>query len=231
ESTVSAPINYSLEEKIRRFSTEEPANLNLTTINGNWHDAATNSWSMTSGATGVLTNSPTGPTYDAAEEGIIGQMIAISPALAGNLVTLSFDYNVGTGNTLYTHLRAVNSSTTAWSVNTGAQNGNAWDTNTGGTTYNLFDGLTTSVSGSANQGDAGEAVSLTGSGNYSNTIDLSGYTISDLADYEWLMLGFAANATTDNTSTVSNLSLTVIPEPSSTVLVGLSALGLLRRRR
>lgn len=215
---------------INGFSTEVPAALSNGFIDGDWHDRSNNPWSMTSGSSGVLTHSPASP-YDANDEALIGRIVDLS-AFAGNSVTLSFDYNVGTGNTLYAHLRAVDSATTAWSINTGAQNGNAWDTNTGGTTYNLFDGLTLALSGDTNNGGANEAASFTGSGNYSNTIDLSGYTISDLGDYKWLMLGFGANATTDNVSTVSNLSLNVIPEPSSSgLLLGYALAGLLFRRK
>jgi MYXO-CTERM domain-containing protein len=213
------------------FSTEVANNtLSNTTIDGQWHDRSTNSWSMTSGSSGVLTHSPTGGTYNADDEGLIGRIVDLS-GFAGNSVTLSFSYAIGTGNTIYTHLRAMDNATTAWNTNIGAQNGNSWDTNSGGTTYNLFDGLTLPVSGTTNSGDSAEAVSFTGSGSYSETIDLSGYTISDLGNYKWLLLGFAADATTNNTSTISNLSLTVVPEPSAALLGGLGMLALLRRRR
>lgn len=215
------------------FSTEVANNtLSNTTIDGQWHDRSTNSWSMTSGSSGVLTHSPTGGTYNADDEGLIGRIVDLS-GFAGNSVTLSFSYAIGTGNTIYTHLRAMDNATTAWNTNIGAQNGNSWDTNSGGTTYNLFDGLTLIDSGAPdpNRGSANEAVSFTGSGSYSETIDLSGYTISDLGNYKWLLLGFAADATTNNTSTISNLSLTVVPEPSAALLGGLGMLALLRRRR
>lgn len=216
------------------FSTEVANGaLNNTTIDGQWHDkTGTNPWSMTSGSSGVLTHSPIGTTYNADDEALIGRIVDLS-GFAGNSVTLSFSYAIGTGNTIYTHLRAVDSATTAWNTNIGAQNGNSWDGNSGGTTYNLFDGLNLIDSGAPdpNLGSANEAVSFTGSGNYSETIDLSGYTISDLGNYKWLLLGFGADATTNNTSTISNLSLTVVPEPSAALLGGLGMLALLRRRR
>ena len=216
---------------IEGFSTEVANNtLSNATIDGQWHDRSVNSWSMTSGSGGVLTHSPIGATYNADDEGFIGRIVDLS-GFAGNSLTLSFGYDVGVGNTIYAHLRAVDSATTGWNSNIGAQNGNSWDSNSDGTTYNLFDGLTLPVSGTANSGDADEAVSFTGSGNYSETIDLSGYAISDLGNYKWLLLGFAANATTNNTSTISNLSLTVVPEPSISLLGGLGMLALLRRRR
>ena len=217
---------------INGFSSESTTGLTLTTIDGTWHNASTNvAWDISSG---VLTHSPVSP-YGAADEALIGQIVDLT-SFEGNSLTLSFDYNVATGNTLYAHLRGVDSSTTAWSMNLGAQNGNSWDTNTGGTTYNLFDGLTLPNSGTANSGDADEAVSFAGgtSGSYSVTIDLSGYTVSDISDYGYLMLGFAANASADSASTISNLSLTVVPEPGTYALLGgLLALGhvMLRRRR
>ncbi|MGA0898780.1 MAG: PEP-CTERM sorting domain-containing protein [Luteolibacter sp.] len=218
---------------IEGFSTEVANNtLSNATIDGQWHDRSVNSWSMTSGSGGVLTHSPIGATYNADDEGFIGRIVDLS-GFAGNSLTLSFGYDVGAGNTIYAHLRAVDSATTGWNSNIGAQNGNSWDSNSGGTTYNLFDGLTLTDSGAPdpNRGSANEAVSFTGSGNYSETIDLSGYAISDLGNYKWLLLGFAANATTDNTSTISNLSLTVVPEPSTALLGGLGMLALLRWRR
>ena len=55
--------------------------------------------------------------------------------------------------------------------------------------------------------------------------------MNDVADYEYLMLGFAANVTdVNNISTISNMTLAV-PEPSSTALLGLGLSSLLLRRK
>ena len=98
--------------------------------------------------------------------------------------------------------------------------------------YNFFDGLLLADSGDANNGGGDEAVALTGSGNYSIEIDLGTYPISNLGGYEYLMLGFAADVSQQgNTSTINNLLLEAIPEPSSLVLLGAGAAMLLAVRR
>ena len=211
------------------FSATAGGALAKSTIDGNWHGNL-NAWSI---STNILTHDPSGGlTGGAQQEGIIGQLIA--PTVGSSpILRLSFDYNVGAGNTVYVHLRGFDATggTTNWSINSGAQNGNAWDTPTNGVTYNLYDGLLLADSGSANEGGADEAVSFTGSGSAFLEINLQGYAVNDVADYEYFMLGFAANVTdVNNISTISNMTLAV-PEPSSTALLGLGGLALMLRRK
>lgn len=196
--------------------------LNDDSIDGLWHGNATD-WSI---STNVL-------THQGAGEGLVGQMVESTDS--GSILKLSFDYNVGAGNTIYVHLRGFDATAAnpSWSVNTWATVGNAWDTNVNGVTYNLHDGLLSTDSGSTNSGDFGEAVSFTGNGTAVLDIDLSGYAVSDAADYEYLMLGFAVNVSNGaNASTISNVNLSVaVPEPSSAALLGLGGLALILRRR
>jgi len=210
------------------FSATAGGGLAKSTIDGNWHGNL-NAWSI---STNILTHDPSGASPGGQQEGLIGQIIA--PTVGSSpILRLSFDYNVGAGNTVYVHLRGFDATggTTNWSINIGAQNGNAWDTPTNGVTYNLYDGLLLADSGSANNGGGDEAVSFTGSGSAFLEINLKDYLVNDVADYEYLMLGFAANVTdVNNISTISNMTLAV-PEPSSAALLGLGGLALMLRRK
>ncbi|MFY9238814.1 MAG: hypothetical protein WAO78_08105, partial [Roseovarius sp.] len=144
-------------------------------------------------------------TYNGVEEGIVGRVITIG-AQTGSTISVSFDYSVVSSSTMYVHFRGVDSSTTAWSQNTGAQNGAVWDTNTGGATYRLNDG--TDITGNTALQNTNSAIaSLTGSGSYSTDIDISGYTLSDVSSYDYLMFGFAFNFGANGTSWVDNVLL------------------------
>ena len=208
---------------IENFPGDVTGGLSIPNIDGNWHGNATN-WSISSN---VLSHSGLGD----GNEGLVGQMIA--PTTSGSKLSLSFDYNVG--SRIFVHLRGfdVTAAEPTWWITTWANNGNAWNNSSNGDTYNLHDGLLLPDSGNANNGDAGEAVSFTGSGTASLEIDISGHTVSDIADYEYIMLGFGVSASGENTtSTISNLNLSVaVPEPSSTALIGIGTLGFLLRRR
>lgn len=175
-----------------------------------WHKNNFNSsWSVTGGQ--LVNNPDPSDGYDEKDEGLIGQMVDMS-GFAGSTLTISFDYNVGAGNTLYLHVRgADDQGSLQWSIWLGAPNGSAWDTSPGGTgnRYNLLNGQ--GGSGTLVWPDNGAfqgATALTGSGTYVTNIDISGYAVSDLADYEYLMVGFAMNVTADNNTTIDNVLVT-----------------------
>ena len=210
------------------FSAHSGGALAANNIDGDWHGNGS-AWSISAN---TLTHDPSGLANDNLREGLIGQMITPTVG-SSSILRLSFDYNVGSGNRIYVHLRGFDATgaSPTWSINGFATNGNAWDSAGGGTTYNLHDGLTLADSGDANNGDAGEAVFFTGSGSAFLEINLKDYLVNDVADYEYLMLGFAANVTdVNNISTISNMTLAV-PEPSSTALLGLGLSSLLLRRK
>lgn len=209
---------------INGFSAEGTGGLNSNNITGNW-EGRHEPWAISSS---VLTHQGTGTTYNTLDEGILGLMVV--PIVSGSTLDVSFDYNVGANTTIYLHLRGYNDTggvdATDWYINEGAQNGNAWDVANNGDAYNLFTGA------AIVNGAASEAVSFAAgtNGNYTQSIDMSGYTVSNLSDYEYILVGFAADTSAENASTISNLSVTV-PEPSSTMLFGLGGLALIMRRR
>ena len=211
------------------FSAHSGGALAANNIDGDWHGNGS-AWSI---GANTLTHDPSDPGFnDNVREGLIGQMITPTVG-SSSILRLSFDYNVGSGNRIYVHLRGFDATgaSPTWSINAFATNGNAWDSAGGGTTYNLHDGLTLADSGDANNGGGDEAVFFTGSGSAFLEINLKDYLVNDVADYEYLMLGFAANVTdVNNISTISNMTLAV-PEPSSTALLGLGLSSLLLRRK
>ncbi len=175
-----------------------------------WHKNDLNSsWSVTGGQ--LVNNPDPSDGYDEEDEGLIGQMVDLS-GFAGSILSVSFDYNVGAGNTLYLHVRgADDQGSLQWSIWLGAPNGSAWDSSPGGSgsRYNLLNGQ--GGSGTLtwpNNGAFQGATALTGSGTYVTNIDVSGYTVSDLADYEYLMVGFAMDVTADNDTTIDNVLIT-----------------------
>ena len=211
------------------FSAHSGGALAANNIDGDWHGNGS-AWSI---GANTLTHDPSDPGFNNnVREGLIGQMITPTVG-SSSILRLSFDYNVGASNRIYVHLRGfdVTGASPTWSINAFATNGNAWDSSANGTPYNLHDGLTLPTSGNANSGDAGEAVSFTGSGSAFLEINLKDYAVNDIADYEYLMLGFAANVgNVNNISTISNMTLAV-PEPSSAALLGLGGLALMLRRK
>ena len=173
--------------------------LAITTA-GTWR-GKTAAKSITGGQLRIVSASP----YDGVDEGIVGQVFQIT-SQTGTTISVSFDYSVVSSSTMYVHFRGVDSSTTAWSSNTGAQGGNVWDSNTGGQTYRLSDG--SNITGNTALQQASSAIaSLTGSGSYSTDIDISGYTLSDVSSYDYLMFGFAFNFGANGTSWVDNVLL------------------------
>lgn len=186
----------------------------LANADGNWHPKSPTQWSISNGS---LVNNPTSP-FDSEDESLFGRVVNVSTTSAtGSLLSITFDYDVGNNNTLYVHLRGIDANTTGWSANIGAQNGNSWDSNTGGTTYNLWNGDDCAAVPTA--GKAAEAVALTGSGTYSRTINLAAYTVDDVSDYGYIMLGFAMNCTAQNQTTVSNLWLGTSPDNGVSVVI------------
>ena len=157
------------------FSSGSIGNNTLAITTANSWRGDTTSKSIASGQLRIVSASP----YNGVEEGIVGRVITIG-SQTGSTISVSFDYSVVASSTMYVHFRGVNSSTTAWSQNTGAQNGNSWDGNTGGNTYRFLDGV--NITGNSSlQGSNSAIAALTGSGSYSTELDISGYALSDVS--------------------------------------------------
>ncbi|MEJ6567351.1 MAG: PEP-CTERM sorting domain-containing protein [Akkermansiaceae bacterium] len=153
-------------------------------------------------------------------------------------VTVSFDYTVGAGSTLYFHstLFTEGAAAPAGNISRLTRTGGAFYTT--GTDFNSFFGSALNLKdGTTNTGSAGEAlISFAGgtSGTFIQTYDISGYTgVSSIADVDYVLAVFAADTSAlgDGAITVDNLSVVaIVPEPSTFGLLGMSLAGLLLRR-
>lgn len=192
---------------------------------------------------GTLNNPTTGPTDSVASEGAVLRLTPLSSADTSlNKIRVRFSYNIGASTTTFFHLWGLKTNGTPdvreQLANTEQGNGgiqNQAETDFAdinilrGTDPNGFDGL-----------------ALTGSGTYDMTFDLttyawsadegtlSGVTIGNITAFDSLLYGWGNNITTTDGSgsvTIDNFILEAIPEPSSSAILCLGALGILLRRR
>lgn len=190
-------------------------------------------WSVSGGA---LTSAATagGSTH------LINSVSSTDTSL--NEVTLSFDYSVGAGSTLYFYStlftgEAANTMAARTSKIDGTYWANdfsqGWSSFSGfsGPEYNLSGGSTTTVS------TANAVTSFVGgtSGTFSQTYDISGFGGGDfsIADVSNVLAVFTVNADAagDGAISIDNFNMTAVPEPSSTALLGLGGLAFALRRR
>ncbi len=197
--------------------------------------AASDLWTVSGGA---LTNAATagGSTH------LINSVSSTDTSLTQ--VTLSFDYSVGAGTTLYfystlftgeaaTSMAARTSKTdgTFWANDFSNQWGSAPFKGFEGPEYNLTGGSTTSSN------TANAVTSFVGgtSGTFSQTYDISGFGGGDfsIADVSNVLAVFTVNAGAvgDGAISIDNFNMTAVPEPSSAALLGLGGFALILRRR
>jgi len=177
-----------------------------------WHKSTTSAWAFGSGNSWLYnTNSADNSNVS---DGAMAQIVNLSGLglTTENQIEVNMTYNAWNGTTaidVYVHLWGlVDKASTATSsfANLGAQNGAMWGQNlTDFDYYNLGSGakFTTGAGGEADGGAAaiklldqdtgtaliGDAVA------YSTTIDLSGYTLNTLAQYDYFVIGIAKNST------------------------------------
>jgi hypothetical protein len=217
------------------FSTDTRIRYNQ--IDAGWYKFSgtpgTSDWAISGG---VLTNP--GTTAGMPSEGSASRLVSTSGFSTDNTqITVSFDYTVGTGSTLYFHLTGWTQNGTPDAnedlANSSALNGaiqNNGETDFGD--MNIIDGTDAT-------GAAASAVALTGSGTYTATFDLTGYSwdaaeapgltgsIANVTDFDFIMAAFANNVTTtDGTGAISidNMLITAIPEPGTIGMLGLGAI-------
>ena len=159
-------------------------------------------------------------------------------------VTLSFDYSVGAGSTLYFYStlftgEAAASMAGRTSKDDGTYWANDFNNQWGGAPFVGFAGPEYNLSGGGVGGSntANAVTSFVGgtSGTFSQTYDISGFGGGDfsIADVSNVLAVFTVNAGAagDGAISIDNFNMTAVPEPSSTALLGLGGLALMLRRK
>jgi hypothetical protein len=158
-------------------------------------------------------------------------------------VTLSFDYSVGAGSTLYFYSllftgeaganmdgRTSRTDGTYWAQDFWDQWNNPPRVGFAGPDYNLSGGGLSGATSTAVTSFVGGT-----SGTFSQTYDISGFGGGgfSIADVSNVLAVFTVNAAAagDGAISIDNFNMTAVPEPSSTALLGLGGLALALRRR
>ncbi|MEM7453505.1 MAG: PEP-CTERM sorting domain-containing protein [Planctomycetota bacterium] len=223
-------------------TTTDGFRLRHNNIDGGWQAARQGGGSAWMVSGGTLQNSSTVntngyPNYIPGEapvaQGISLAGLGITPGATE--IFVDFDYDVAAGDTLYVTLWGYTGTfdpgTSTIYANLEARYG--LSNNEGSSTldaFNLLDGATTGFGGTTNP-----FATLTGSGSFSGTIDLTALAIpgvTEVSDLTVISLGFGKMEDgLAGTTSIDNLSLTTIPEPSSIALIGMTVLGIAARRR
>lgn len=160
-------------------------------------------------------------------------------------VTLSFDYSVGAGSTLYFYSTLfTGEAASTMAARTSKTDGTFWanDFSFGWSSFSGFAGPEYNLGGGAtnNSSTANAVTSFVGgtSGTFSQTYDISGFGGGgfSIADVSNVLAVFTVNADAAGVGAISidNFNMTAIPEPGTYALLGgLLALGyvMVRRRR
>ena len=167
-----------------------------------------------------------------------------STATWADKVTLSFDYSVGAGSTLYFYStlftgEADSSMAARTSKTDGTYWANDFNNQWGSAPFKGFAGPEYNISGGGVGGSntANAVTSFVGgtSGSFSQTYDISGFGVGDfsIADVSNVLAVFTVNAAAagDGAISIDNFNMTAVPEPSSTALLGLGGLALMLRRK
>lgn len=181
-----------------------------------WYKADSSAWSLGVGNTWLYNlSNVNGNESDGAMAKILnlsGLGLVTENQLQINMTYSAWDntapFDDSTDIDVYVHvwgLKNVNSTDTSLIANLGAQNGNMWAdaVNTGFNVTNLGDGSLMSVINDG--GVAGAAIQLkptqdTGTPSiadavaYSTTIDISGYSLNTLAQYDYFVIGIAKSS-------------------------------------
>ena len=203
-----------------------------TATNGTWR--GNGNWTIGSGAMSLSGDAAGG-------EGGIGRLIDLSGITDTSLdqLTLSMSFTTtANAESLYVFLRGFAGGTppaTRSIFNEDASNGNAWDetTTTIPTKVNLnlgvaFNGTTGTGAGNAVKVSDGVA----GLHNFSQTFDMSGYTLSDITQYDYLAVIITRDGTgnPDGVS-IDSINVTAIPEPATLGLIAMVGTAILFVRR
>lgn len=229
------------------FSKEDTLERDMTGwVAGNgthWNYGEGNSWLFNTHSDG-----------DQATESPLTQVVNLGSAGLTNQSTLdvSFSYNAWQQNAgngglddLYVHIWGLvdkGSSPTSTVASLGSTNGNSWGgSDTDFTRYNLKDGAVLPAYNSSTNITA--AIKLTGLdtdtsadsdiATYNHSIDLSGYALGEMADYDYLVITFAKNSVVGSGRGLAfqGVQVAAVPEPTSAALLSIGTLGLMLKRR
>jgi uncharacterized membrane protein len=196
-------------------------------------------WEITGGVIQNDSTTPgTGYPSNAEAESPIWKFFSNTATAGEEYMTLSFDYSVATGDKLFVHLWGYTGTAEANNIVSNPEaafNGSA-NNGEGGTVmdaFNLLDGATSGFGG------AGTALSgeLTGSGTFSTgrikIADLGIAGVTDVSGFSNFLINIAKDEDgLAGTTTIDNFRIiSVVPEPSSTALLGLGLGSLLLRRK
>ncbi len=208
------------------FETGSATNVNKYTgrfkdndLDGGWFANLSNTASEWDVVGGALVNSATNdgsyPLYLPSEGGVL-QMVT-SGTNTNNVVDISIDYDVASGDTLYVHLWGLDGTIVKDGSNLAnfqAGNGAVYDNTDSAAddvvAYALNSGLSKATGLTASSGQA--MVGLTGSGTYTNSINLTELLIDGIetiGDFEYYFIAFCKNEDTlPGTTSVDNVMLT-----------------------
>ena len=125
-------------------------------------------------------------------------------------------------------------------INTGATNGNVWNdalNSTDWTIYNLNTGVLNNHYSSFSSSGAAQEITdetSTGAQTFSITYDMSSYdtAANNIANFDYIGVIIARDGKgTGASTTIDSITLSVAPEPSSTLLLLLGGLPLFSRKR